>query len=117
MGIAAQFGAGTEANTLQYTGSVTRKFLVFASMDILSSTAGAQFAIRLAIDNTTIAATQCNASVAIKSSGTGLAKLVTNWIVELNDGDEIEIYAAGIGSEAERTGTIQRMRLVATPVF
>ena len=113
---AAQFDDnGGEDNRLRYTGSATRRFLIFASMDMLSSNNGAQFSIKIAKNNTVIDATQCNASVSIKSSGTGIAKLVSNWIIELAQNNYVEIFVASVGSN--EIGTPQRMRLVATPVF
>lgn len=105
-------------NRLRYTGTVTRKFLVFGSVDILSSTNGAQFSIKLALNGDVIDETQCNASVSIKTSGSGIAKLVTNWVVSLSTNDDIQLFVAGVGStDADRTGIPQRMRLVATPVY
>ena len=112
---AAQFDANSVNNRLRYTGSATRRFLVFASMDMLSSTNGAQFSIKIAKNDTVIDATQCNASVSIKGSGTGIAKLVSNWIIEFAQNNYVEIFVASVGSS--ETGTPQRMRLVATPVF
>ena len=105
-------------NLLRYTGSATRKFLIFGSLDILSAVSGAQFSIKLALNGDVIEETQCNASVAIKASGSGIAKLVTNWVVALETDDDIQLFVAGVGgTDADRTAIAQRMRLVATPVF
>jgi len=112
---AAQFDANGLTNRLRYTGSATRRFLVFASIDMLSDDDGAQFSIKIAKNGTLIDATQCNASVSIKSSGSGIAKLVSNWIIELTQNQYVEIFVASVGGN--ETGTPQRMRLVATPVF
>jgi hypothetical protein len=101
-------------NRLRYIGSATRRFLVFASMDMFTATDGAQFSIRIAKNNTTIAATQCNAAAAVKS-GSGIAKLVSNWIIEFATNDYVEIFVSSV--VVSETGTPQRMRLVATPVF
>ena len=111
----AQFDANSVNNRLRYTGSATRKFLVFASLDMLSSVNGTQFSIKIAKNGTLIDATQCNASVSIKSAGSGIAKLVSNWIIEFAQNDYVEIFVASVGGA--ETGTPQRMRLVATPVF
>ena len=116
---AAQFDDdGGENNRLRYTGSATRKFLVFASMDMFSATDGAMFSIRIAKGGAsaaaTIAATQCNAVCPTKA-GVGVAKLVSNWIIEFATNDYVEIFVASVGGS--ETGTPQRMRLVATPVF
>ena len=111
---AAQFDADGVNNRLRYTGSATRRFLVFASMDMFSATDGAQFTIKVAKNGTVIDATQCNAVCPTKA-GVGVAKLVSNWIIEFAMNDYVEIFVASVGGS--ETGTPQRMRLVATPVF
>jgi hypothetical protein len=111
---AAQFDANGVNNRLRYTGSATRRFLVFASMDMFTATDGAQFTIRIAKNGTTIEATQCNAAAAVKA-GSGIAKLVCSWIIEFATNDYVELFVASVGGS--ETGTPQRMRLIATPVF
>ena len=111
---AAQFDANGVNNRLRYTGSATRRFLVFASMDMFSATDGAMFTIKVAKNGTVIDATQCNAVCPTKS-GVGVAKLVTNWIIEFAQNDYVELFVASVGGS--ETGTPQRMRIVATPVF
>jgi hypothetical protein len=111
---AAQFDVNGVNNRLRYTGSATRRFLVFASLDMFSATDGAQFSIKIARNGTSFDATQCNAVCPTKA-GVGLAKLVSNWIFELATNDYVEIFVASVGGS--ETGTPQRMRLVATPVF
>jgi hypothetical protein len=104
---------GGADNKLLYTGTATRKFLVFASTDIFSSSAGHGFSIQLARSGTLIPETQCDAYTAGKSS-THLAKLVTSWVVELSTNQFLQLYVKAMnGSE---TGTPQRMRLIATPI-
>ena len=105
-------GAG-DYNRLRYTGTQTRRFLIFASTDILSTVSGANFAIKLYKNGSTpIDETECRANGAGKT-GSFLAKLVTNWIVEFAPEDVIELFASAMSGDA---GTPQRMRLVATPV-
>jgi len=111
---AAQFDADGVNNRLRYTGSATRKFLVFASMDMFSATDGTMFSIKIAKNGTVIDATQCNAVCPTKG-GVGVAKLMSNWIIEFAQNDYVEIFVASVGGN--ETGTPQRMRLVATPVF
>jgi hypothetical protein len=104
---------GGADNKLLYTGTATRKFLVFASTDVFSSSAGHGFSIQLARSGTLIPETQCDAYTAGKSS-THLAKLVTSWVVELSTNQFLQLYVKAMnGSE---TGTPQRMRLIATPI-
>jgi hypothetical protein len=105
------FDDGGGENKLRYTGSVTRRFLVFASVDIQSATAGAIFAIKLYRNGVQLDPTQCQASAAGKNPY--MAKLVTNWIVELSTNQYLELWA---DSPDDDTGTPQRMRLVATPI-
>jgi hypothetical protein len=105
-------GSPAASNRLRYTGSQTRRFLVFASTDITSATIGDSFAIKLRKNTTLIDETECQARTTGKSSAF-LAKLVTNWIVVLNPNDYLELWVA---SPSGDTGTPQRMRLVATPI-
>jgi len=83
-------------------------------MDMFTATDGAQFSIKIAKNGTVIDATQCNAAAATKAS-VGIAKLVSNWIIEFATNDYVELFVASVGGS--ETGTPQRMRLVATPVF
>jgi hypothetical protein len=105
------FDDGGGENKLRYTGSVTRRFLVFASVDIQSTTAGAIFAIKLYRNGVALDPTECCANAAGKNPY--MAKLVTNWIVELSTNQYLELWADSPDSD---TGTPQRMRLIATPV-
>ena len=107
-------GGGGFTNRLRYTGSTTRKFLFFGSLDMFTTSNGAQFSIKLAKDGTVIDATQCNAAAAVKSS-VGIAKLVCSWVIEMSQNQYVEIYVAAVS--APETGIPQRMRLIATPVF
>jgi hypothetical protein len=103
----------SDYNLFRYTGTQTRRFLVFASTDILSTVSGASFAIKLYKNGSIpLDATECRANGAGKT-GSYLAKLVTNWIVELAPEETIALYASAISADA---GTPQRMRLIATPV-
>jgi hypothetical protein len=114
LGAANLFDAGSPSgnNVLRYTGTQMRQFLIFASTDIMSSVLGDTFAIKLSKNGILIDATECQARTAGKTSNY-LAKLVTNWIVELSLNDYLELWVA---SPAGDSGTPQRMRLVATPV-
>jgi hypothetical protein len=103
----------SDYNLFRYTGTQTRRFLVFASTDILSTVSGANFAIKLYKNGSIpLDATECRANGAGKT-GSYLAKLVTNWIVELAPEETIALYASAISADV---GTPQRMRLVITPV-
>jgi hypothetical protein len=105
-------GSPSDDNVLRYTGAQPRQFLVFASTDIMSSVLGDTFAIKLSKNGILIDATECQARTAGKTANY-IAKLVTNWIVELSLNDYLELWVA---APVDDSGTPQRMRLVATPV-
>jgi hypothetical protein len=105
-------GGSGEDNKLRYTGSATRRFLIFASADISDATAGSNYSIMLFKNDIAIPQTECRANTAGKGSSF-LAKLVTNWIVSLAQNDFVDLRVASITGD---NGTPQRMRLVATPV-
>jgi hypothetical protein len=111
LGAVSDFDAGGTTNRLRYTGTTARRFLVFASTDVQSGTSGANFSIKLYKNNGAIDETQCDAYAAGKNPY--LAKLVTNWVVDLVANDYLELFLAATSSNS---GTPQRMRLVATPV-
>jgi hypothetical protein len=107
------FDDGGVDNRLHYTGATTRRFLVFASTDILDSAAGSNYSIMLYKNGTTaLLETECRANTAGKGSAF-LAKLVTSWIVSLSQNDFVELFVASTTGDG---GTPQRMRLIATPV-
>jgi hypothetical protein len=108
----SNFSSASSSSRLTYTGTQTRDFLVYASLDMLGDTAGDGYAIRLAKNSTTIAETECRAYAAGKSPDF-FAKLVTSWIITLNTNDFLELFAASPGSD---NGFPQRMRLIATPI-
>ena len=100
-------------NRLRYTGATTRRFLVFGSVDI-TGVLGAHYSIKIYRNGVEVLGTECRANAAGKTSaGTPIAKLVTNWIIELSQNQYVELWVASTDGDA---GTPQRMRLVATPV-
>lgn len=113
-------GSPPSDNTLRYTGTTPRKFLIFASLDMASSATGAYYSIKLAkisgATTTLIAESRCDATSSGKTA-TFIAKLICSWVVELSTNDVVRLYVgapnAGAGVES---GTPQRMRLIATPV-
>ena len=113
-------GSPPSDNTLRYTGTLSRKFLIFASLDMASSATGAYYSIKLAkisgATTTLIAESRCDATSSGKTA-TFIAKLICSWVVELSTNDVVRLYVgapnAGAGVES---GTPQRMRLIATPV-
>jgi len=110
----SNFSSASSSSRLTYTGTQTRDFLVYASLDMLGDTAGDGYAIRLAKNGTAIAETECRAYAAGKSPDF-YAKLVTSWIITLNTNDYLELFAASPPAVPDN-GFPQRMRLIATPV-
>lgn len=114
----SDFSTNSVNGCLKYTGSETRNFKIYASTDVFSAVSGATFSIKLYKYTTSTASgalineSQCNANAAGKASS-HLAKLVTSWIVPLAQNDWIELHVAAVTNDA---GTLQRMRLIATPV-
>jgi hypothetical protein len=104
-------GSGV-SNKLRYTGSATRRFLIFASADILDVNAGSNYSIMLFKNDIAIPQTECRANAVGKGSSF-LAKLVTNWIVSLAQKDFVDLR---VDSITDDNGAPQRMRLVATPI-
>jgi hypothetical protein len=102
---------GGISNKLRYTGSATRRFLIFASADILDAHAGSNYSIMLFKNNIAIPQTECRANTAGKNPY--MAKLVTNWIVSLAQNDFVDLRVDSITLD---NGAPQRMRLVATPI-
>lgn len=105
---------GGVSNKLRYTGSATRRFLIFASADILDVNAGSNYSIMLFKNDIAIPQTECRANAVGKGSSF-LAKLVTNWIVSLAQNDFVDLRVASVDADRE-DGAPQRMRLIATPV-
>jgi hypothetical protein len=110
----SNFSSASSSSRLTYTGTQTRDFLVYASLDMLGDTAGDGYAIQLAKNGTTISETECQAYAAGKSPNF-FAKLVTSWIITLNTNDYLELFAASPAASPDN-GFPQRMRLIATPV-
>lgn len=110
----SNFSSASSSSSLTYTGTQTRDFLVYASLDMLGDTAGDGYAIRLAKNGADIPETECQAYAAGKSPNF-YAKLVTSWIITLNPNDYLELFAASPPVIPDN-GFPQRMRLIATPV-
>ena len=101
--------------SIKNTSGGTRLFRVYASVDA-TSTANNILSIKLykgaAGSLTAIDETQCNASV---GSGSDFAKLVTSWMVSLQNNQEVAIYLTNLTGANDIT--IQRARLVAEAII
>jgi hypothetical protein len=83
---------------------------VYASADAKAAN-NEVLGIRLAVNGVTIAASECRA---FEGSAHQFAKLVTNWMVSLNNGDEIALFIANHSSTTNIV--IDRCRIVALSV-
>lgn len=89
----------------------TKTFLIYGSVDMGVSIAGDTImGIKLALNGVVIDSTECKAW----SIGGKAGKLVTNWMIEMDDDDEVALYVANFTNTTSIT--FSRARLVATPV-
>jgi hypothetical protein len=100
-----------DAFAIKNTTGNTRVFKVFASYDGVSSGGSKVFGLRLALNGTPIANSDCRATT---SAAGAIAKLLTTHLLELQNNDEVAMYVAN-----HTTATniqFQRGRIVATTV-
>jgi len=110
-GTAYQMVLGTgDAFGLKNDSGGTKLFRIYGSID---ATAGNNktLGIKLAKNGTAIDASECRA---FTGSGGQEAKLVTSWMVELADGDEISLMIANHSNTTDIT--LKRGRIVAAEV-
>jgi hypothetical protein len=97
---------------LRYTGSTPKTFNVIATTDINHTTGSSiEVSIKLAKNDAVIDATQCNATI----PHNGVGKLHTMWILELDDGDYVEVFFAA--TSGTPTVIPRRMRMQATTLL
>jgi hypothetical protein len=82
----------------------------YASADIEAGNSKV-LGIKLALDGVLIDETECRAPTGV---GTTFAKLVTSWIIEVADGEEVALYVANHTTTGNLT--VQRCRLIAATV-
>lgn len=110
-GITTGMGLSTTNNFgLKNTSGATRIFRFYGSVDARGANSNHTLGIRLAKNGTSIPETECRAY----STSNAEAKLVTSWMIELDDDDEINIMMTSFA--ASETITIGRGRLVASTV-
>jgi hypothetical protein len=89
----------------------TKIFQIYGSIDMGVSIAGDSImGIKLALNGEVIDETECRAW----SIGGKAGKLVTNWMVEMEDGDEVALYVANFTNTTNIS--FSRGRIVATQV-
>jgi hypothetical protein len=89
----------------------TKVFQIYGSIDMGVSIAGDSImGIKLALNGEVIDETECKAWSIEGKAG----KLVTNWMVEMEDGDEVALYVANFTNTTSIS--FSRGRIVATQV-
>ena len=118
-GLTATFDASTafgmglsavDAFGLKNISGDTRLLRFFGSIDAAAGN-NETLGIKLALNGIAIAETECQA---FKASGASVAKLVTSWMIRLNNGDEVSLLIANQTSAGNIT--FQRGRILATEV-
>jgi hypothetical protein len=104
LGTTDQFG-------LINTSSETRLFLVYGSADIADGN-NTILGLRLAVNGTSIATTECRASTSVAGQE---AKLVTNALIQLAAGDEVSLFVANHTNTVDLD--LRRGRIVATEIY
>jgi hypothetical protein len=100
----------TDTLALKNSSGSTRIFRVYASADAKAGN-NEVLGIKLALNGVPIDNSECRA---FAGSANQFAKLVTNWMVSLDDGDELALFIANHGSTTNIV--IDRCRMVALSV-
>ena len=96
---------------LRNTSGGTKLFRIYGSIDATDGNNNT-LGVKLAKNGTAIDETECRA---FTGSGAQEAKLVTSWMVELDDGDEISLMIANHSNSTDII--LKRGRIVASEVF
>ena len=96
---------------LRNTSGGTKLFRIYGSIDATDGNNNT-LGVKLAKNGTAIDETECRA---FTGSGAQEAKLVTSWMVELDDGDEISLMIANHSNTTDII--LKRGRIVASEVF
>jgi len=99
-----------DAFGLKNDSGTTKLFRVYGSIDATDGN-NSTLGVKLAKNGTAIDASECRA---FTGSGAQEAKLVTSWMVELDDGDEVSLFIANHSGTSDLT--LKRGRLVAVEV-
>ena len=101
----------TDAFGLKNDSGATKLFRVYGSIDATDGN-NSTLGIKLAKNGVAIDASECRA---FTGSGAEEAKLVTSWMVELADGDEISLFIANHRNTDDLV--LKRGRIIASEVF
>jgi hypothetical protein len=118
-GLTATLDAGTaygmvlgtsDAFGLKNNSGGTKLFRVYGSIDATDGN-NSTLGVKLAKNGTGIDASECRA---FTGSGSQEAKLVTSWMVELDDGDEVSLLIANFSGTSDLS--LKRGRIVADEI-
>ena len=101
----------TDAFGLKNDSGATKLFRIYGSIDATDGNNNT-LGIKLAKNGTAIDETECRA---FTGGSNEEAKLVTSWMVELDDGDEISLMIANHSNSTDII--LKRGRIVASEVF
>jgi hypothetical protein len=96
---------------IKNTSGVTRRLKIAASYDASMAGPAKVLGLALAVNGTVDLDTECRATTGLQGA---IAKLATQWIIDLADGDEVALYVANHSSTVDID--FQRGRIVATSV-
>jgi len=99
-----------DAFGLRNTSGGTKLFRIYGSMDATDGN-NSTLGVKLAKNGTAIDESECRA---FTGSGAQEAKLVTSWMVELDDGDEVSLLIANHSNTTDIT--LKRGRVIAVEV-
>jgi hypothetical protein len=100
----------TDTFAVKNTTGSAQLFKIYGSADIDTGN-NKTLGIKLALNGTPINNTECNAPT---GNGTSFAKLITNWMIELQPNDEVALYVTNKSNSGNVT--LLRARLVASTV-
>ena len=100
----------TDAFGLKNDSGATKLFRVYGSIDATDGN-NSTLGVKLAKNGTAIDESECRA---FTGSGSQEAKLVTSWMVELDDGDEVSLLIANFSGTSDLS--FKRGRIVADEV-
>ena len=100
----------SDAFGLKNDSGATKLFRCYGSIDATDGN-NSTLGVKLAKNGTAIDASECRA---FTGSGAQEAKLVTSWMVELDDGDEVSLFIANHSGTSDLV--LKRGRLVAVEV-
>jgi hypothetical protein len=100
----------TDTFAIKNTSGATKLLQFYASIDAAAGN-NQTLGIKLAKNGTPVDQTECRA---FTGSGGQEAKLVTNWIIEVANNDEVALFVANISASTNLE--LRRARIVATEV-